>query len=73
MSSKTQTTGPVKQFYFNPSTGTYIPIAAAAAGINKNIKYFHIKNLYGIPRECHNTIKLQSLFYAPRGNGNSAE
>ena len=32
MSSKTQTTGAVKQFYFNPSTGTYIPIAAATTG-----------------------------------------
>ncbi|XP_053401553.1 protein TALPID3-like isoform X2 [Mercenaria mercenaria] len=32
MSSKTQTSGGgVRQFYFNPSTGTYIPIASTAA------------------------------------------
>lgn len=41
MSSKTQTSAGVQQFYFNPSTGTYIPIASAqTAGIMFLIQAF---------------------------------
>ena len=49
MSSKTQTTGGVKQFYFNPSTGTYIPIAATTSGTLKPCLKFVLKYKVTLP------------------------
>ena len=49
MSSKTQTTGGVKQFYFNPSTGTYIPIAATTSGTLNTCLKFALKYKVTLP------------------------
>ena len=65
ISSKTQTTGGVKQFYFNPSTGTYIPIAATTSGTLNTCLKFLLKYKVTLPglkiRVCNQ--KLIFLFH----------